>query len=87
MALDPLPLKDLKRLRELGEAAQELRYAPAEESEPVQLERDEIIYRLAWDGWSATAIARAANVHRTFVYRVKDNYEARLRRWEARQKK
>jgi DNA invertase Pin-like site-specific DNA recombinase len=79
--------KDLENLRELGLAAHELRYSSDPEADKVRLERDRLIGKLATDGVSKTVLARAANVHRTFVYRVKDNYEARLRRWEARQKK
>ena len=83
MKLDPVQAADLEELRRLGEEAKDLRYsANVKEADRVRLARDGLIYRLAEGGVSKTLIARMADVHRVLVYRIKDSYPERLRRWQ-----
>ena len=74
MAGKPIPAEDKKRLENLGWTARELRYSSnVTLAEKVRRERDSLIHRLAWDGVNPTALAEAASVHRTMVYRIKDD--------------
>lgn len=73
MAGKPIPTEDLKRLKKLGSLARVLRYKPGEQGEKVRFERDSLVYRLAWDGVNPTELAKEAGIHRTMVYRIKDD--------------